>query len=127
MRRLERRYFHASVQTPLDLFFVRILEQQIDGFFYHSLRLFDGMPLACHAELRASRHEPFALGFDYRREFGELHQDKITASPLIPPARNRRKLRREFLSSALRLPSCHAGVSAQASPVFYFLLSNFYF
>jgi hypothetical protein len=124
MRRIERRYFHASVQTPLDLLFIRILEQQIDGLLYHSLRLFDGASLACHAELRASRHEPIILAFDYRREFGKLHRGRL---PHQRSFDQRGIAANSDADSVLRLPSCHAGVSAQASPVFYFLLSNFYF
>lgn len=69
-------------------FFVRIIKQEIDRFFDHLLRFFNGPPLTGHAELRTSRHEPVILAFDYRREFGKLHQGNTTASVLVRPARN---------------------------------------
>jgi hypothetical protein len=57
MRRCERSDLYASIQTALDLFFIRVFQQEIDRFFDHLLRFLNRPSVAGHAEFRTRRHK----------------------------------------------------------------------
>ena len=75
---------YASIQTALDLFFVRGFQQQIDRFFDHLLRFFIGPTLTGHAEFRTRRHKPIILAFDTASSLASFIREELPHEPMNP-------------------------------------------
>jgi hypothetical protein len=93
MGRFERSHLHAPVEPTLDFFFIRLLEQQLDGLFDHLFRVFNRAPLAGNAQFRTRGDKPILFTFDHGSQFRQLHGEEITSIRMIlegrPPISDR--------------------------------------